>query len=328
MSPTTNSSSSSDKDPVLDYNNWVEWSEYWRGYLRVRNFWQYTDPETDVVLPPPTTTINRDIDNKAQDAIIKLRQHVSPDCRKLLGESVTLRDTWKALKAGCDRGLTLPLVGKMEAFFAHKWETKDTIGTYVTRLRNLYLSIENTEFAPSRNAAVHILISRLPDCYRADALNAEQADRSFIDVTAYLLANIKETTTTGDNRGGTALVHRTRHPQRGRGNKSSRGSGSRGRGATGRGRGPGRPNRHNSPHIICNWCQIAGHLERDCQIKRRQLADGTAQRNYKGKAYLLQPSLTAQSTPNPTNYAPVNQPNISHAGESRTSASGDLSADE
>jgi hypothetical protein len=139
------SSSSTEKEPVLDYTNWADWSEYWRDHLIALDLWQYTDPNDKMTLPLPTSAANREVHKQATENFTKLRQHVSKECRKLLGGHTTLRDLWNALKAGCDRGTVLPLIAKVEAFYNSKWEAQDTISSYTSRFRDLYLSLENTD---------------------------------------------------------------------------------------------------------------------------------------------------------------------------------------
>jgi hypothetical protein len=212
------SASSADRDPILDYTNWAEWSEYWHGHLSIFDFWRYTDPSSANVLPPSTNSINREIIKQAAGLLLKIRQHVSPECRALLKGQITLRDTWIALKASCDRGNTLPLISLAEAFNFNKWEDKDIIVSYVFRLRNLYLKLEPTPFQIQRDMAVHTLIDRLPDCYKSEGLAAKQLNLSFIETSANLLANIKDSTTTGDNLAGHALYHQGR----GRGRRQNR----------------------------------------------------------------------------------------------------------
>jgi hypothetical protein len=139
--------------------------------------------------------------------LLKIRQHVSPECWDLLKNQATLRDTWIALKAGCDRGNTLLLISHVEAFHSSKWEEKDTIASYVSRLRNLYLKLEPTPYQILRDIAIHILIDHLLDCYKSKGLAAKQLNQLFIETSANLLANIKDLTTTGDNLASQALYH-------------------------------------------------------------------------------------------------------------------------
>jgi hypothetical protein len=40
-----------ENDPVLDYTNWADWSEYWRDHLTALDLWRYTDPNTQTALP-------------------------------------------------------------------------------------------------------------------------------------------------------------------------------------------------------------------------------------------------------------------------------------
>jgi len=93
-------------------------------------------------------------------------------------------------KSRCDRGTVLLLIAKVEAFYKNEWEAKDTISSYTSRLKDLYLSLENT--TQQSDLAVHILIDRLPDCYKAEGQAAKQQNLSFVATTAYLLANIKD----------------------------------------------------------------------------------------------------------------------------------------
>jgi hypothetical protein len=59
----------------------------------------------------------------------------------------------------------IPLLDKARKLHNNKWESKDTISTYISRLRDLYLALENTPHVINRDPAVHILIDGLPDCY-------------------------------------------------------------------------------------------------------------------------------------------------------------------
>ena len=118
----SSSSSVAEKEPILDYTNWADWSEYWRDHLAALDLWQYTNPNTEDTLPPPNSTANREIVKAGKENFSKLRQHVSKECRKLLSGHTTLRNVWVALRAGCDRGTVLPLIAKVEAFYLNKWE--------------------------------------------------------------------------------------------------------------------------------------------------------------------------------------------------------------
>ena len=89
-------SSLTEREPILDYMNWADWSEYWRDHLTAQNLWQYTDPNTQTILPLPTEKTNREIIKQATENFTVLRQHVSKECRKLLSGKTTLRDLWKA----------------------------------------------------------------------------------------------------------------------------------------------------------------------------------------------------------------------------------------
>jgi len=201
------SSTPADRDPILDYTNWADWSDYWQGHLIIYDLWRYTDPSSADVLPPSTSSVNRSIIDKAAGFLLKIRQHVSPECRALLKGQATLRDTWIALKAGCDRGNTLPLLAHVRAFHHSKWEEKDTIASYAFRLRILYLKLEPTPYQIQRDIAVHTLVDNLPDCYKSEGLAAKQLNLSFIETCANLLTNVKDLTTTGDNLAGHALYH-------------------------------------------------------------------------------------------------------------------------
>jgi hypothetical protein len=120
----------------------------------------------------------------------------------MLSGHTTLRNVWIALRTGCYRGTVIPLIAKVEAFYNNKWEAKDTISSYTSRLRDLYLSLENTTQQINRDFAVHILIDRLPDCYKSEGQAAKQQNLPFIATAAYLLANIKDNSTAGDNTSG------------------------------------------------------------------------------------------------------------------------------
>ncbi|KAJ5085010.1 hypothetical protein N7532_001142 [Penicillium argentinense] len=187
------SPSSGEKLPILDYSNWVDWSEFWRDHLILFDLWQYIDPSSTATVPPPTSNVNRDIAKTLTENLAKLRQHVAPECRKLLVGHTNPRDLWSSLKAGCDRGTTLPLLAQYESFQSIKWEPKDTISTYTSRFRNVFLSLENTPYKIHRDIAVHILVNRLPDCYKTEGQAAKQLNLPFIETVTYLLANIKDT---------------------------------------------------------------------------------------------------------------------------------------
>ena len=80
--------------------------------------------------PQPTTTLNQKIYDRVTENYSKLRLHVSEECRGLLAGHTTLRSLWAALKAGTDRGTTIPLLDKVMKFHNNKWESKDTISSY------------------------------------------------------------------------------------------------------------------------------------------------------------------------------------------------------
>jgi hypothetical protein len=151
------------------------------------------------------------------------------------------------------------------------------VGLRWSRLRNLYLSLENTDQQFNRDLAVHILISRLPDCYKSEGQAAKQQNLSFVATAAYLLANVKDSSTFGDNLSGQALVAQDLQQLRD-GEHFSR---------TSR-RGSSRSNGRNfsSRDIPCNWCKRRGHRERDCWTKQRQISSGEARVNKRGKAYM------------------------------------------
>jgi len=73
-------SASADRDPILDYMNWADWSEYWCGHLDIFDLWRYTDPASADDLPPPTSSINREIIKQATGFLLRICQHVSPEC--------------------------------------------------------------------------------------------------------------------------------------------------------------------------------------------------------------------------------------------------------
>jgi hypothetical protein len=66
----------------------------------------------------------------------------------------------------------------------------------------LWLSLENTDQQINRDLAVSFLIDRLPDCYKSEGQTAKQQNLPFVATTAYLLANIKDNSTAGDNTSG------------------------------------------------------------------------------------------------------------------------------
>ena len=98
-----------EKEPVLDYSNWADWSEYWQAAF---DLWH---PDTEALLPPPNSAANRETIKQGNENFTKLRQHVSKECRKLLRGQTTLRNVWIALRTGCDRGTVIPLIVKVEA---------------------------------------------------------------------------------------------------------------------------------------------------------------------------------------------------------------------
>src|SRR5882762_11637341 len=118
------------REPVLKYTNWAEWNIYWHDHLVAHGLWQYTDPDTGIEPPQPTTTLNRKIYDRVTENYSKLRLYVSEECRGLLAGHTTLRSLWAALKAGTDRGTTIPLLDKVMKFHNNKWESKDTISSY------------------------------------------------------------------------------------------------------------------------------------------------------------------------------------------------------
>ena len=288
-------SSIAEKEPVLDYSNWADWSEYWQDHLAALDLWQYTSPDMEALLPPPNSAANREIIKQGNENFTKLRQHVSKECRKLLRGQTTLRNVWIALRTGCDRGTVIPLIAKVEAFHTNKWEAKDTISSYTSRLRDLFLSLENTTQEINRDLGVHILIDRLPDCYKSEGQAAKQQNLSFVATTAYLLANIKDNSTAGDNTSGQALVLRDRQPRRNAGNQPrDREQFRRKHNHSGR-RPTGRISRPRD--ITCNWCKRRGHKERECRSKQRQIDSGEARVN-RGTAYI------ASSNPAPPRMYP------------------------
>jgi len=260
------------------------------------DLWQYTDPSTVNVLPPSTSSINREVIKRAYEEGRRLRDHIAPECWRVMEGQTTLRGIWTSLKAGCDRGDTLPLLDSVLAFYHSKWEEKDTISSYISRLRDHYLKLENTPKAIEGETAIHILIDRLPDSYKAQGLLTKGLNLSFIETTAHLLANIKDSSSTGDNLSRNALLTRGRRNQQ-RDNSSrdssanSNQSNGRGRGRRGRrGRGGHRGHRgqgnHNN-HFTCHWCHQRGHIDYNCSTKFLQLANGTAKQDSKGKAYVI-----------------------------------------
>jgi gag-polypeptide of LTR copia-type len=291
-------------EPLLDYTNWADWSEYWRDHLTALDLWKFTDPNTQTALPLPSDKVNRDIVKQGTENFTILRQHVSKECRKLLSGKTTLRDLWKALRDGCDRGTLLPLIAKVEAFHTEKWEAKDTISSYTSRLRNLYLSLENTDQEVNRDLAVHILISRLPDCYKSEGQAAKQQNLSFVATAAYLLANVKDSSTSGDNFSGQALVAQaSQHLRDGENfSRSPRRGGSRSNGRN-----------FSSWDFPCNWCKRRGHKERDCWTKQRQIGSGKARINKRGKAYMAKraPVPPHQNASQPLAQVPMHSPNPS-----------------
>ena len=58
-------SSVAEKEPILDYTNWADWSEYWHDHLAALDLWQFTDPNAAAVLPQPNSVANREIIKKA-----------------------------------------------------------------------------------------------------------------------------------------------------------------------------------------------------------------------------------------------------------------------
>jgi hypothetical protein len=198
------SPTSGEKIQSLSYTNWSEWSEFWKDHLGLLDLWQYVDP--DLTSEPPATTQGREAAKLLRENFVKLRQNVSYECRKLIGGHTTPRSIWAALKAGCDRGTILPLLTRYEAFHNEKWEANDTIATFTSRLRNNFLALEHTEYKLNDNIAVYLMVSRLPDAYNVYGQSIKQLKLPFIEAAAYLLANIKDTITAGNNTSGQALV--------------------------------------------------------------------------------------------------------------------------
>jgi hypothetical protein len=298
-------SSVAEKEPILDYKNWADWSEYWHDHLAALDLWQFTDPDAADVLPQPNSVANREIIKKANENFTKLRQHVSKDCRKLLSGQTTLRGVWTALRTGCDRGTVLPLIAKVEAFYSNKWEPNDTISSYTSRLRDLYLSLETTDQQINRDLAVHFLIDRLPDYYKSEGQAAKQQNLTFVATTAYLLANIKDDSTTTDNTSSQALVVRDRQTRQNAGNQP-RDRKPFGRNSNRGGHGGHKFNRgsHQSKGRIsrsrdntCNWCKRKGHKERECRTKQRQIGSGEARIDKYGTAYVVNPNPTQPRFP-------------------------------
>jgi gag-polypeptide of LTR copia-type len=311
------------REPVLKYTNWAEWNTYWHDHLVAHGLWQYTDPDTGTEPPQPTTTLNQKIYDRVTENYSKIRLHVSEECRGLLAGHTTLRSLWAALKAGTDRGTTIPLLDKVRKFHNNKWESKDTISSYTSRLRDLYLSLENTPQVINRDLAVHILIDGLPDCYQSIGHAAQQQNLPFIETTAYLLANIKDSTTAGDNSTGQALYTRGRQSSR-KSDARQTDRGSKSRSSRGRGRG-GRGFRR-SPYpkrdSFCGWCRKHGHLERECRLRQQQLDSGAASRDRSGRVYLaVQPqqqmtlSLPAQHHTAQAQYQSPQYPHSSDSGQ-------------
>ena len=188
------------------------------------------------------------------------------------------------MKAGTDRGTTIPLLDKVRKFHNNKWESKDTISSYTSRLRDLYLSLENIPQRINRDLAVHKLIDGLPDCHQSIGHAAQQQNLPFIETTPTCL----QISRTLQPRAITLLV---RHfipaavsplanrmldkpivdpslaAHRGRG----------GRGGRGFRRSP-YPKRDS----FCGWCRKHGHLERECRLRQQQLDSGAAGRDMIG----------------------------------------------
>ncbi|EED15738.1 hypothetical protein TSTA_051750 [Talaromyces stipitatus ATCC 10500] len=163
------------------------------------------------------------------------------------------RDLWSSLKAGCDQRTTLPLITQYELFHSNKWEPKNTISTYTSYFRNIFLSLENTSYKIHQDIAIHILVDQLPDCYKTEV--------------TYLLANIKDSSSEGDNTSGQALVTRGRRPNR---RTSSRNLRNEGNNSNSNRREQSNRNSRNK-RLICNWYKREGHYERDCHIRTWQL---------------------------------------------------------
>ena len=168
------------------------------------------------------------------------------------------------------------------------------ISSYTSRLRDLYLSLENTTQQINRDFAVHILIDRLPDCYKSEGQAAKQHNVPFVATAAYLLANIKDNSTAGDNNSGQALVLRDRQPYRNAGNQRRDREQSRRKPNRG---GHQSTNRISRPgDITCNWCKRRGHKERDCRTKQRQIGSGEARIGKSGTAYIANPNPARPQT--------------------------------
>jgi transposase InsO family protein len=173
------------------------------------------------------------------------------------------------------------------------------------------LKLENTPKAIEGETAIHILIDRLPDSYKAQGLLTKGLNLSFIETTAHLLANIKDSSSSGDNLSGNALLTRGRRNQQR--DNSSRDSSANSNQSNGRGRGRGRGGRRgrgghrghrgqgNYNNRSCHWCHQRGHIDRDCPTKFLQLANGTAKQDGKGKAYVVT-GHQGQQQPPPLTY--------------------------
>jgi hypothetical protein len=48
------------------------------------DLWQYTDPSTDNVLPPSTSSINREVIKRAYEEGRRLCDHVAPECWRVM----------------------------------------------------------------------------------------------------------------------------------------------------------------------------------------------------------------------------------------------------
>ncbi|KAL2813516.1 hypothetical protein BJX63DRAFT_431864 [Aspergillus granulosus] len=279
--------------PILSYTNWLEWSEFWKDHLMILDLWQFVDPDSTV--DPSDTAEGREIAKLLRENIAEVRQHVSPECWRLMGGQTTARYIWAALKAGCDRGTTLPLMGIYEAFHNERWEANDTIATYTGRLRNHFLALESSEYRLNDEAAVLFLVDRLPDAYSIFGKSVKQLKLPFIEATKYLLDITNDATTAGDNASGQALIA----PNRSRGRRPNRKPSLQSLRSRDSVSSDHRSRSSRGPRTICNWCKRKGHYERTCRIRKAQLDSGAAKMEENGRVYLPQQAQYDQQTQQP-----------------------------
>jgi hypothetical protein len=110
MAESTTPSSAS-HSPVLTYSNWTDWCFYWRDRLAMVNLWQYTDPSTDNILPPSTSSINREVIKRAYEEGRRLCDYVAPKCWRIVTDRVLI-----LAHRSCHHGLVVIVTDQRHAY--------------------------------------------------------------------------------------------------------------------------------------------------------------------------------------------------------------------